>query len=61
MMEVDIDCPYCGEPVTLAVDETGGRAQTYIEDCTVCCRPIEVTARYDGDEFEVTTRTGDGG
>lgn len=61
MMEVDIDCPYCGEPVTLALDETGGRAQTYIEDCTVCCRPIEVTARYDGDEFEVATRTGDEG
>jgi hypothetical protein len=61
MIEVEIDCPYCGEPVALAIDETGGRAQTYVEDCTVCCRPIEVTARYDGDDFEVTTRTGDGG
>ena len=60
MIEVDIDCPYCGEPVALAVDETGGPAQTYVEDCTVCCRPIEVTARYDGEDFEVTTRTGDG-
>jgi hypothetical protein len=61
MIEVNIDCPYCGEPVALALDEAGGRAQTYVEDCTVCCRPIEVTARYDGEEFEVTTRTGDGG
>jgi len=59
MMEVDVDCPYCGEPNTLAIDETGGRAQTYIEDCTVCCRPIEVTARYDGEGFEVTTGTED--
>ena len=46
MIEVEIDCPYCGEPVALAIDETGGRAQTYIEDCVVCCKPIEVTARY---------------
>ena len=61
MIEMEIDCPYCGELVTLALDETGGRAQTYIEDCVVCCQPIEVTARYDGEEFEVTTRTGDGG
>jgi hypothetical protein len=61
MIEVEISCPYCGEPVALGIDETGGRAQIYVEDCTVCCQPIEVTARYDGEEFEVATRRGDGG
>lgn len=25
--------------------------QTYIEDCEVCCRPIEVTSRFEGDEL----------
>jgi len=61
MIEVDIDCPYCGEPVSLAIDETGGRTQVYVEDCGVCCQPIEVTARYDGEEFEVSARRGDTG
>ncbi|HEY2943616.1 MAG TPA: CPXCG motif-containing cysteine-rich protein, partial [Vicinamibacteria bacterium] len=41
-MNVESECPYCGEPLTLAVDESGGRHQAYAEDCVVCCRPIEV-------------------
>lgn len=34
-------CPYCGEPIELQVDASSG-SQAYIEDCSVCCRPIEV-------------------
>ncbi|TQV84838.1 CPXCG motif-containing cysteine-rich protein [Exilibacterium tricleocarpae] len=34
-------CPYCGETISLLVDCSDG-AQTYIEDCEVCCRPIQV-------------------
>jgi len=52
-MEVDVSCPYCGEPLTLHVDETGGSAQTYVEDCAVCCQPIQVRASIDADEFDV--------
>ena len=37
----DIQCPYCGETIELLVDDSAG-AQRYIEDCQVCCRPIEV-------------------
>ena len=40
----DIDCPYCGEPNLLAIDASAG-AQRYIEDCQVCCRPIEFELR----------------
>jgi hypothetical protein len=60
-MEVDVDCPYCGEPISLWIDETGGRTQTYIEDCAVCCKPIQIVARYDGDAFEVAVERTDGG
>ncbi|MGA9532415.1 MAG: CPXCG motif-containing cysteine-rich protein [Anaerolineales bacterium] len=35
-------CPHCGEQVDVDVDPSGGRQQRYIEDCWVCCRPIEV-------------------
>jgi hypothetical protein len=33
-------CPYCGEAIELLVDASAG-TQRYIEDCSVCCRPIE--------------------
>jgi hypothetical protein len=46
-----LTCPYCGEPVELAIDEGGGSAQSYVEDCPVCCRPwqVEVTRDPAGD------------
>jgi hypothetical protein len=47
---VESECPYCGEPLTLVVDEFGGRRQSYVEDCAVCCRAIEVRVSIaDGD------------
>lgn len=39
---VNVQCPYCGEPITLLIDDSVDR-QRYVEDCQVCCRPIEVT------------------
>ena len=45
---VDVHCPYCGEPITLVVDDSAG-AQRYIEDCQVCCRPITVVVSVDED------------
>lgn len=35
-----VQCPYCGEPFETAVDLSSG-STSYIEDCQVCCRPIE--------------------
>jgi hypothetical protein len=53
-------CPYCGEPVEIDVDESGGSRQVYVEDCPVCCNPwqVEVTHARDG-EWRVTLRTSD--
>lgn len=50
-MDVAAQCPYCGEPLDLYIDEAGGITQRYIEDCSVCCRPIEI---------EVVLHPGDG-
>jgi hypothetical protein len=44
----DIACPYCGETISLALDASAG-AQRYIEDCHVCCRPIDVLLEVDAD------------
>lgn len=43
-----IDCPYCGEPIELLIDDSAGE-QRYIEDCQVCCRPITVAVMIDED------------
>jgi hypothetical protein len=37
-----VQCPYCGEWIELSVDASAG-AQRYVEDCQVCCRPMEVS------------------
>jgi hypothetical protein len=42
LREVQIDCPYCGEPGALDIDTSGGAEQSYVEDCHVCCRPMAV-------------------
>jgi len=36
-----VQCPYCGEPFDTLLDLSAGSA-SYIEDCQICCRPIEL-------------------
>ena len=48
-VEENIGCPYCGEVITILVDPSIP-LQAYIEDCQVCCQPIEITVNtnFDG-------------
>lgn len=56
---VGVYCPSCGEAIELSVDSSAG-AQDYIEDCSVCCRPIRVSVRVSDDgEVEVDPRSQD--
>jgi hypothetical protein len=41
-----ISCPYCGERVTILVDDSLPE-QSYVEDCQVCCRPIVLNVTVD--------------
>jgi hypothetical protein len=43
-----VHCPYCGEPIEVVVDASAG-SQSYVEDCFVCCRPIEMQLDVDAD------------
>jgi hypothetical protein len=40
---VAVQCPYCGESFDTTVDVSAG-AFSYVEDCQVCCQPIELTS-----------------
>ena len=42
-------CAFCGEENDLTVDPSGGRRQTFTEDCAVCCRPNLITLALDDD------------
>lgn len=44
LIETTITCPHCGECFPLQID-TSQREQSLIEDCSVCCRPINLTIR----------------
>ncbi|MBA3582805.1 MAG: CPXCG motif-containing cysteine-rich protein [Gammaproteobacteria bacterium] len=45
---VNIDCPYCGETIDLFID-CSVEEQRYVEDCSVCCRPIDVSVILEDD------------
>ena len=46
---IEVRCPYCGEPSTIAVEEEEDDAE-FVQDCPVCCRPwkVRVRPRRDG-------------
>ena len=50
LQDRSIHCPYCGEVIDILVDSSVAE-QAYIEDCQVCCRPINfsVSAGPDGE------------
>jgi len=42
-------CPWCGERFETLVDSSAGNAD-YVEDCPVCCRPIDMQLTVDGED-----------
>lgn len=45
-------CPHCGERISMLLDLSAG-SQQYLEDCEVCCQPIEIT--YEVEEYELVS------
>ena len=52
-MEIEhfFTCPYCSEQISFVIDISAG-PQKYIEDCEVCCRPIQISYSTDGDQID---------
>lgn len=55
-----VECPYCGECFETQIDVSAG-ATSYVEDCQVCCQPIQFTLEVDpaGALAAVTVRRSD--
>ena len=43
-----VHCAFCAEPIELVVDLSAGD-QEYLEDCSVCCRPLVVRVSVNDD------------
>lgn len=56
---VFIQCPYCWEQIEIIVDGSVCH-QEYVEDCSVCCRPIVIDAMTSlGEVVSVEARSED--
>jgi len=52
MLEHFFQCPYCLAEITMLIDPSIS-SQQYIEDCEVCCNPIEIRVALQ--EGEIST------
>ena len=41
MIEFFFTCPFCWEEISMLL-ERSDEVQNYIEDCEVCCQPIQI-------------------
>ena len=41
MTEYFFTCPHCWDKISMLID-TSISGQNYIEDCEICCNPIEI-------------------
>jgi hypothetical protein len=48
MIEHFFQCPYCWEEISMLLDSSATK-QTYVEDCEVCCNPIQITPSFESD------------
>lgn len=51
-------CPYCHQKISMLLDASLEDTQVYIEDCEVCCRPIQIT--YSVAEGQITSFAAEG-
>ena len=49
-LEHFFQCPYCWSEISMILDKSVA-SQKYIEDCEVCCNPIEVNPIFEENEL----------
>jgi transcription elongation factor Elf1 len=51
IVETRINCPYCGQSMEVVLDLSGG-SQSYVEDCQICCQPMQICFDVDDDQLQ---------
>lgn len=50
MIEHFFACPYCWEEISMLLDPSIAQ-QNYVEDCEICCNPIEISLKFEDQEL----------
>ena len=50
MIEHFFGCPYCWEEISMLLDPSIAQ-QNYVEDCEICCNPIEINLKFEDQEL----------
>lgn len=50
MLEHYFQCPHCWEEISMLLDPAQPH-QSYIEDCEICCQPIQITVDFQNREI----------
>ncbi|WP_242202633.1 CPXCG motif-containing cysteine-rich protein [Aestuariivivens insulae] len=50
MIEHYFTCPYCWQTISMLLDSSIAK-QSYVEDCEVCCNPIQVSVKFMSSEL----------
>jgi hypothetical protein len=56
LIEIQVQCPHCGEVITTTADTSQGDYAT-IEDCEVCCAPMNIEVTCEPGEVKAVTVT----
>ena len=56
LVEIQVQCPHCGEVITTTADTSQGDYAT-IEDCEVCCAPMTIEIVCEPGQVESVTVT----
>ncbi|WP_189602815.1 CPXCG motif-containing cysteine-rich protein [Salinimicrobium marinum] len=51
MLEHFFQCPHCWEEISMLLD-ISVRRQRYIEDCEICCHPLEISVGFESGELQ---------
>ena len=50
LLDRTIGCPYCAEAMSIVIDLSAG-SQSYIEDCQICCQPMQIEFAVEEEEL----------
>lgn len=51
LFDKTLTCPYCWESFSIFVEPSCEVGESYVEDCYICCRPIEIYITSKHDDF----------
>ncbi|HET8809597.1 MAG TPA: CPXCG motif-containing cysteine-rich protein [Flavobacteriaceae bacterium] len=50
MLEHFFQCPFCWEEISMLLDPSVSD-QIYVEDCEICCNPLEIHVKFENREL----------